>query len=49
LVIFTERGTRAVRVQGNRVPRKIFGPRRKEIRGNWRGVHISEDSKLLVL
>jgi hypothetical protein len=47
LFILTERGTRAVRVQENRVLRKIFGPRRKEVRGNWKGVHISEKSKLM--
>jgi hypothetical protein len=41
LVILTERGTRAVRVQENMVLKEVFGPKRKEIRVNWEGVDIS--------
>jgi hypothetical protein len=30
------------RVSGNRVLRKIFGPKRDEVRGGWRKLHNEE-------
>jgi hypothetical protein len=28
----------------NRVPRKLFGPKRKEIKGSWMDLHKREDN-----
>jgi hypothetical protein len=35
-----------LRVLENRVLRKIFGPRRKKLRGEWRKSHIEEFNDL---
>ena len=37
---------RRLRVFGNRVLRKIFGPRRDEVTGEWRKLHTEELSDL---
>jgi hypothetical protein len=31
-----------LRMIGDRVPRKIFGPKREEVRGEWRKLHNEE-------
>jgi len=36
------RGESRLRVFENRVQRKIFGPKRDEITGEWRRLHIEE-------
>jgi hypothetical protein len=42
----TWREERRLRVSENRVPRKIFGPKRDEVTGEWREVHKEELSDL---
>jgi hypothetical protein len=39
---FTVRGERRLRVFENRVPRRIFGPKRDEEAGEWRKLHNEE-------
>jgi len=39
---FTIREERRLRVFENRVLRRIFGPRRNEVRGEWRKLHNEE-------
>jgi len=38
----TLRATHKMRVFKNRVPRKIFVPQRKDVTGDWRGLHNKE-------
>ena len=38
----TSREERRLRVFGNRVLRRIFGPKRDEVIGNWRKLHNEE-------
>jgi len=38
----TFREEHRLRVFGNRVLRRILGPRRDEVRGEWRGLHNEE-------
>ena len=40
-------GEHRLRVFEKRVPRKIFGPKRKEITGEWRRIHKEELNNLL--
>jgi hypothetical protein len=41
MVAHIEGGTR-LRVFENRVPRRIFGPKRDEVTGEWRKIHLEE-------
>jgi hypothetical protein len=38
-----------LRVFENRVPRRIFGPKREEVTGGWRKLHREELCKFLLL
>ena len=38
----TLREERSLRMFHNRVPRKVFGPKRDEVRGEWRKLHNEE-------
>ena len=40
--MLTLREERRLRVFENRVPRRIFGPRKDEVTGEWRKLHIEE-------
>jgi hypothetical protein len=42
----TQRGGHWLRVFENRVLRRIFGPKRDEIRGEWRKLHNEEHNAL---
>jgi hypothetical protein len=42
LVSDFKRGTRRLRVFENRVLRRIFGPKRDEVTGEWRKLHNEE-------
>jgi len=46
---FTLRGKRSLRVFENRVLRRIFGPKRDEITGEWRKIHNEELNDLYSL
>jgi hypothetical protein len=39
---FTLREKRRLRVFGNRVLRRIFGPKREDVTGEWRKLHNEE-------
>jgi hypothetical protein len=43
------REERRLRVFENRVLRRVFGPKRDEVRGEWRKLHNEELSDLYVL
>ena len=42
----TSREERGLRVFGNRVLRRIFGPKRDEVKGEWRKLHNEEHHSL---
>jgi len=44
--LFTMRNERRLRVFENRVLRRIFGPKRDEVTGEWRKLHNEELSDL---
>ena len=46
---FTLREERRLRVSENRVLRRIFGPKRKEVTGEWRKLHNKELNDLYCL
>ena len=45
----TQRDERRLRVFENRVLRKVFGPKRDEVTGDWRKLHNEELSDLISL